>query len=220
MTVSPIHGAHRYLVSDLDFSADGRFLISIGDSAARVWAVPSGRALGQFVLPTHDPEELALAPQGNTALIGTRSGAIYVLQIDSVRQLQVLDDCEHVSNLFMLPDGGVVAVCSLQGTRIHYWQSNGEGIPRRPSTRFKFTHTVHHIAPVGVDSLLISHERSRPALLALGNGNLSPIATPCFSAIWTIVASADVWALSGYQCNHNSLMFDNGMSYVSAGLTR
>ncbi len=118
---------HMNVVYDLDFSADGRLLISgSSDSTARIWNVATGETTQVLKGHKKSLSEVAFSPDGERCVTGSQDGTAAIWSIASGQRLTTLQGhTKEVRCLDWSPDGSRLATGSYDYT-IRLWTSEGK----------------------------------------------------------------------------------------------
>jgi len=113
---------HDQTVSAVAFNPDGKYVVSGGDTTARVWEASTGREAARMI---HDAEvtSIAFSPDGNHVISGSGDNTGRVWEAFSGREVVRLIHDDIVTAVAFSPDGRYVVSGSNDNTaRIWYWQ--------------------------------------------------------------------------------------------------
>jgi len=125
---------HTNIVLDLEFSRDGRALLSAsGDLTARVWTIPPGAGADRtIVLRGHELPlySAAFAPDGRRVVTGSLDGTARIWTLPAGQPVQVLRGHEGpVGSVAWSPDGRSLATGGVDQT-LRIWDAGGQPVRR------------------------------------------------------------------------------------------
>ncbi len=210
--LEPLRG-HTMFIFNVAFSADGQTLTSIsGDKNIRRWRVGDGKELESIKLPPRWPV-VALGPDQRmvalyaTSLTDKRIQDIYLWSLDERRTLLRMPQGSVVRCGAFSPDGGVLAVGSVDGT-VRLWRV-GDGSLLAP---LKVEKGIPHSVTFGPDGQVVATgwrdggirlwRVSDGALLKEWKGHQDAVDSLSFSRDGNILASGGgrkigLWRITG-----------------------
>jgi RNA polymerase sigma factor (sigma-70 family) len=111
---------HTKAISHLDFSADGRSLLTTtGEGFVSLWEPATGRLRQRFPATNHWPTSAALAPDGKVVATAPHVGPVQLWDAASAKKLRSLggNEIEHVYCCAFAPDGARLAVVYLKAAK-------------------------------------------------------------------------------------------------------
>jgi len=108
--------AHQILLASLNFSADGKTLITAGrDLFVKFWTVPNG-ALFRTVSTVDVPYRLAVSPDGNWIAVGMAHGNLQLWSADGQTQRALTGHTDTVGAVAFAPNSQTLVSASLDHT--------------------------------------------------------------------------------------------------------
>ncbi len=117
------------LVHLLQFSPDGKFLLSADQQSIALWRMADGKNLGFWSIPNGLIRDIALSADAKHLVVGQHDGKVLHINLNSGRRLEFLGHSESINSVAVSANGRYVLSGS-SDLHAHLWDSQSGQIVR------------------------------------------------------------------------------------------